>query len=111
MFLEAGCVKKQTYVFEEKQLDAAHFELEDNPHAPKAFISELRLESFSSFVQEIINEAIDQIPVGLVNFGSVIFSGRTWGTISHDVYEKLRSESEYAAWFYVLWIRSKSFHH
>jgi hypothetical protein len=100
LFIESDYVKKDTYIFEEKHLDAAHFELKGNPDAPKVFISELKLEEFSSFLQKTLTDCITKIPQGLINFGAIIYSGRTWGTISYKVYQKLRAESEYAAWLY-----------
>lgn len=99
-FLACGYEEKGSYTFEEKKLRAKHYEHED-PKAPKIFISELLLEEFSEELQYILLKKINEIPLGLIETNSTIFSGRPWGTVSHETYLKLRAESEYAAWMYV----------
>lgn len=39
----------------------------------------------------------------------LIFSGSVFGNVSFDTYEKLRAESEYAAWMYVHGFRANHF--
>jgi len=101
IFLDAGYVEKGQYKFEQKHLFAKHFEIENNPLAPRVFISELIAKDFSPFLQNTIADVVDKIPQELLRSEELIFSGRTWGNPSFEVYKELRNESEYAAWLYV----------
>ena len=89
------------YKFEKKKLFARHYEHKTNKDAPRVFISELMLESFSFYLQQVIRGWISSFPEQHVFSDSLIFAGNLAGTPSHTVYEKLRLESEYAAWLYV----------
>lgn len=100
-FIEAGYVEVNQYVFEQKKLKAKHFEIPGDENAPLVFISELEVEQFSPFLQTKMKELAEKIPAALKADPNIIFSGNSWGIPVFDVYEKLRSESEYAAWFYV----------
>jgi hypothetical protein len=100
-FLAGGYVEKGTYRFEEKKLFAKHFENPSDPEAPRVFISELLTENFSDLVRSTIKRITDQIPVNLLHSDELIYSGRTWEKPSFDLYNKLKEESEYAAWVYV----------
>jgi len=100
VFLENGYKYIQSYNFEEKKLNAKHFEHENNKNAPRVFISELKVEEFSDFLQNTIHSIIDKIPSELIKSQNLIFSGNVWGTPSYSTYELLRNESEYAAWVY-----------
>lgn len=105
-FLEAGYVYKGDYHFEEKHLYAKHFECEG---APRVFISELKTKDFSSFLQSKVTEIVDRIPVEILESDSLIYGGSVWGTVLYDDYEKLREESEYAAWLMVNGFRANHF--
>ncbi|MBU1579617.1 MAG: DUF1338 domain-containing protein, partial [Bacteroidetes bacterium] len=98
VFLEAGYVFKGDYHFEAKHLYAKHFEMEGQP---RVFISQLKSADFSPYLQETVKNLVDQIPLDLLQSDELIYSGANWGKPSFEVYEKLRSESEYAAWLYV----------
>lgn len=100
-FLLAGYIQKGYYIFEDKHLIAKHFELPNHPEAPRVFISQLQSSFFSSEVQSIIKNCVDKIPEENLFGNELIFGGNLWGTPSYPVYEKLRAESEYAAWVYV----------
>ncbi len=100
-FLANGYVEKGQYKFEEKKLFARHFEHKSNPEAPRVFISELLVSNFSPFLRETVAKAIDQISIDKMNEDGLIFSGRMWEKPSFEVYNKLKEESEYAAWLYV----------
>ena len=52
-FIKLGYEEKGDYVFEEKKLYAKHYEHSD-PSAPLVFISELKVEEFSPFLQETV---------------------------------------------------------
>jgi len=100
VLLAYGYQQKGDYVFKKKKLVAKHFEHVD-PDAPKIFVSELQIQNFSKNLRNTITNSTEQIPLGLLSKGAFTYSGRTWGTISHKVYQELLKESEYAAWFYV----------
>lgn len=101
IFLKAGYEEKGQYTFEEKHLFAKHFEHKANSALPRVFISEIKLEEFSSFLQDVARTGIDRIPDGFEKTDELIFSGNILGMPSYNVYERLREESEYAAWLYV----------
>lgn len=100
-FLANGYIEKGSYNFEEKKLFARHYEHPDDPEAPRVFISELLTKNFSPFLQETIKKAVDQIPADRLASEDLILSGRLWEQPSLEVYNKLKEESEYAAWVYV----------
>jgi hypothetical protein len=101
VFVNAGYTEKGQYVFEKKHLFAKHFEHATEKNMPRVFISELKTGDFSSELQAIVKACIDKIPSPLLRSEELIFSGNVWGVPSFEVYEKLRSETEYAAWLYV----------
>jgi hypothetical protein len=100
-FRANGYVEKGTYHFEDKKLFAKHYEHKTDPEAPRVFISELLTKHFSPFLQETVTRALDQISVVQMDADGLIFSGRLWQKPSFEVYNKLKEESEYAAWVYV----------
>lgn len=99
-FIKAGYVEKGQYTFEAKKLFAKHFEHGDS-HAPRVFISQLKLDEFSDFVRKTALSCLDAAPAKILESDKLIYSGNVWGTPSFDTYQKLRDESEYAAWLYV----------
>lgn len=109
LFIEAGYEYKGSYNFEEKKLNARHYEHKEFRDAPRVFISELRTEEFSPFLQDAVKNMLDNIPTDLVGKGELVYMGNVWGTPSYEVYEKLRQESEYAAWVYVYGFRANHF--
>jgi hypothetical protein len=108
-FLKVGYEYKGSYDFEEKKLNARHYEHKDFKDAPRVFISELRTEEFSTFLRDTISDILNKIPQDLVGNGELIYKGNVWGTPSYEVYLKLREESEYAAWVYVYGFRANHF--
>lgn len=101
-FRDLGYVEKQTYTFEQKKLFAKHFEHPDREHAPRVFISELLLEHFSEDLQSKINSLIDMLPDNIADEPDFLVKGNVWeAPPSFEMYEKLRAESEYAAWLYL----------
>lgn len=101
LFIDNGYIEKGQYNFEEKKLFAKHFELPGDKYAPRVFISELLVEQFSPFLQETIKNALNSVPNEIYSNADLLFNGRPWENISYSTYEKLRNESEYAAWLYV----------
>jgi hypothetical protein len=101
VFLKNGYEYKGDYHFEAKKLYAKHFEHKTDNEAPRVFISELLVKEFSPFLQETVNDWITHIPGPMRISDDLIYSGNVSGIPSFEVYEKLRKESEYAAWLYV----------
>lgn len=101
VFKENGYVEKGQYQFEQKKLFAKHFEHTEDENAPRVFISQLLTSEFSGYLQETVRQSIGDIPAGKLGSDDLIYSGNLWGAPSFDIYNKLKSESEYAAWLYV----------
>lgn len=101
IFLRNGYIFKGDYHFEAKKLYAKHFEHTTDPEAPRVFISELRVEDFSPFLRSVVNDWVSAIPGDLLDSDELIYAGNVSGIPSFEIYEKLREESEYAAWLYV----------
>lgn len=108
-FIEAGYVKKEDYKFETKKLKAIHYELPGQPKSPRVFISELLLEEFSEKLQKTIKDHLDAVSAEIFSAPDLIFRGSIFEPISYEVYNQLRSESEYAAWLYVYGYRANHF--
>ena len=108
-FLEQGYQPAGRYHFEQKHLTAMHFAIPGEEEAPRVFISELILEEFSPFLQETIRNVIVEADPGLWETKDLIFAGNPFGKPSFEIYEKLRAESEYAAWLYVHGFRANHF--
>jgi hypothetical protein len=108
-FLSRGYVPKGEYFFKEKHLFAKHFELEGDKKAPRIFISQLILSECSEFLQKTLREAVKKVDPDKFNSAELIFSGTIFDPLSFAVYNKLREESEYAAWFYVFGFRANHF--
>ncbi len=101
VFLKNNYKLMGEYRFEQKKLFAKHFEHKTDKNAPRVFISELLVESFSYYLQQIVKGWVNSIPNDSVWSDELIFAGNLSGTPSYKVFEKLRQESEYAAWLYV----------
>ncbi|MCX6248615.1 MAG: DUF1338 domain-containing protein [Bacteroidetes bacterium] len=101
IFLKNGYVYKGDYHFEQKKLYARHYEHKSDPQAPRVFISELLVEHFSEHMKATVNQWVASIPLNLIKSDELIFAGNVIGIPSYKTYEKLRIESEYAAWLYV----------
>ena len=108
-FIEAGYEPRGEYIFETKKLKARHYELPDSPESPRVFISELLLEEFSPFLQKTIKENLDRVSEDVFTTPDLIFQGRLFKPMSHEIYNRLREESEYAAWLYVFGYRANHF--
>lgn len=93
-FLERGYKEVGEYKFEAKKLYAVHLQHEDET-LPKVFISELLLEKMSDKTQQIFKDLVSGVT--LPKDETVLTCGRPW-KVSHETYEILAKESEYAAW-------------
>jgi len=107
-FLDMGFEYVQDYNFSVKHLNARHFE-SNSDKIPRIFISELRLEKMSPFLQRVAKDSVDKMSNDVLNNPLIFLTGRTWGKPSFDIYQKLRDESEYAAWVYVYGFRANHF--
>ncbi len=105
--LALGYTECGQYDFSAKKLDAKHFEHTDRT-MPKVFISELRVEEFSSKVQAIIAKLIEQLPDDVSDRADFLYAGRLWEISSTD-YQTLLAESEYAAWLAAWGYRANHF--
>jgi hypothetical protein len=108
-FKKLGYEERGDYHFKIKKLYAKHYEHTTDPLQPKIFISELKSQEFSPYLQEQIKKCVDKIPTEKLNSVDFLYSGELWGDLDYDVYQKLLSESEYAAWMYVFGFRANHF--
>lgn len=95
-FLSWGYKESGDYHFTEKKLYAKHYQHSD-PKMPKIFISELKLEEFSTSLRQMVDSLVAQIPEGLENALDFTSIGRPWN-VSTETYDALLKESDYAAW-------------
>jgi len=109
VFLKNDYELKGEYRFEKKHLFARHYEHKTNQDAPRVFISELLTDKFSDYLQEIVQGWINSFPVDRIKPDELVFSGNPAGIPSFTAYQKLRQESEYAAWLYVNGFRANHF--
>lgn len=95
-FVNCGYTAKGQYHFEQKHLDARHYEHAD-PNLPKVFISELRLQDFSAALRSTMDRLLDQISPDAIRDPQLCAAGRLWN-LSYAEYTALAEESEYAGW-------------
>lgn len=108
-FLERGYTfGGDAYDFPEKKIRAKHFEHPDEC-LPKIFISELKVGAFSAGLQSIVTELVEQVPATLTQTEDFLVSGTPWQPLTRHNYEKLRVESEYAAWMAAFGFRVNHF--
>lgn len=108
-FIAAGYELRGEYTFEAKKLFAKHYEHKSDPMAPRVFISELRYNEFSPWLQDTVKRWIHGVPECLLGSPNIIFAGNAAVIPSLEAYNKLREESEYAAWLYVNGFRANHF--
>lgn len=105
IFLALGYRKRDYFYFEGKKLDAYWF-APPQPHFPRIFVSELRVNDLSAAAQKIIRSYTGEVtadPVDSLDLtdGAAIdrfLHQPLWRTPSWTDYETLLKESEYAAW-------------
>lgn len=108
-FLKAGYEPSGEYVFEVKKLFARHYEHKTDTQAPRIFISQLETVKFSNFLQSTVRSLVDRLPDELVSSTELLFAGNRWGIPDFKTYQRLKEESEYAAWLYVYGLRANHF--
>jgi hypothetical protein len=77
--------------------------------APRVFISELILSRCSADLQREVGHLLDEVDQDIFEDPGLIFRGSLFSPLRYAVYEKLRQESEYAAWLYVFGYRANHF--
>lgn len=107
VILNFGYTLAGEYKFEEKKLNARHFEHFD-VNMPKIFISELDLSLVSSYINEVVANSISELKTINTTDEKFLYSGRPWKA-SFETYKKLAVESEYAAWVYAIGFRPNHF--
>lgn len=108
-FLEAGYEPAGEYVFEEKKLFARHYEHKTDIQAPRIFISQLETGKFSEFLQSTVRSLVEKLPYELSSSTELLYAGNYWGLPDFKTYQRLKEESEYAAWLYVYGFRANHF--
>lgn len=108
-FVSNGYMEKGEYFFKDKHLYAKHYELAGDNKAPRIFISQLIVSECSEFIQLTLKEAFEKSDLSKITSENLIFSGSIFSRVSYEVYNRLREESEYAAWFYVFGFRANHF--
>ena len=73
------------------------------------FISELILDQCSPWLQKTIRDQLDRVPESVLTSPDLILKGSVFEPLSYAVYQRLREESEYAAWLYVFGYRANHF--
>lgn len=105
IFTRRGYRQSGDYVFVAKKLSAASFSHAD-PDLPRVFISELRTELCSELVQETARSLVSQVQHG---GDELLLRHPTWPSVTHERYQRLLAESEYAAWLSVYGLRANHF--
>ncbi|MDX9941366.1 MAG: DUF1338 domain-containing protein [Bacteroidales bacterium] len=109
IFTDNGYEERGQYEFKAKKLLGRHYEHKTEPDAPKVFVSELLLDHCSDFLQQTIREKLDAIDQDIYKDPLLVYKGSIWGKIPFEMYERVRQESEYAAWTLVYGFRANHF--
>lgn len=109
IFTESGYEARGNYEFKVKKLRGMHFEHKNDPNAPKVFISELLTNQFSEYLQSTIRSYLNSLPDRVYTDPDLVYSGSVWGKVPFATYDRLREESEYAAWLLVYGYRANHF--
>lgn len=105
--LALGYQRFAPYHFEDKKLRAFGY-IHPAGH-PRVFLSELETAHFSPFLRETVAGLCAQVDPAAALRPEVLWSGRPWGPVSHDVYQRLLAESEYAGWVAAIGLRANHF--
>ena len=105
IFLHCGYEQRDAYFFAGKKLDAFWYSPPE-PHYPRVFISELRVNDLSDDAQRLITSYTGEVqsdPVDSLDLddGAAVdqFLHRgLWRTPTWDDFQRLSDESEYASW-------------
>jgi hypothetical protein len=108
-FIDCGYEQGGTYEFKTKKLSGRHYEHKTDITAPKVFVSELLLEQCSEYLQNTIRGYLNKLTEKEYGDPDMVFNGSIWGEVPFETYNKLREESEYAAWLLVYGYRANHF--
>lgn len=105
IFLHYGYEKRDPYFFAAKKLDAFWYS-PPSPQYPRIFVSELRVHDLSEEAQRIIKSYTDEVkrdPVDELDLDDAkqvdaFLHKALWRLPTWEDYQRLGSESEYAAW-------------
>ncbi|MDJ1502232.1 DUF1338 domain-containing protein [Xanthocytophaga agilis] len=105
IFMHYGYQKRDYFYFEGKKLNAYWFSPPE-PHFPRIFVSELRIQDLSEPAQKIITSYTDEVksdPVNDLDLNDpaavdAFLHKPLWRTPTWEDYQILQAESEYAAW-------------
>lgn len=105
IFSHYGYEKRDYFHFEGKKLNAYWYS-PPQPHFPRIFVSELRVDDLSEKAQKIIRSYTDEVtsdPADALDLDDALsvdafLHHPLWRTPTWDDYEALQQESEYAAW-------------
>ena len=105
IFLHYGYERRDPYDFPSKKLNAYWYSPPE-PHFPRVFISELRVDELSDEAQRLIRSYTDEVssdPVDSLDLDNAaevdaFLHSPLWRLPSLEDYERLADESEYAAW-------------
>jgi len=109
VFTENGYEARGNYAFKAKKLRGMHFEHTSDPKAPKVFISELLTDQFSEYLQTTVRGYLNSLDDSAYADPDLVYGGSIWGKIPFTTYNRLREESEYAAWLLVYGYRANHF--
>lgn len=109
LFTGNGHEQRGNYEFKAKKLRGIHLEHKTDPRAPKVFISELLTGQFSDYLQATVRECLNRPGNNVYADPDLVYGGSIWGKISFETYNRLRHESEYAAWLLVYGYRANHF--
>lgn len=105
VFLHYGWVRRDSYHFAEKKLDAWWYS-PPTPDLPRIFISELKIELLSaecagiirSYTDEVTSDPVNRIDLSRPDDVVEFLHQGLWRTPTWADWQRLSGESEYAAW-------------
>ena len=105
IFLHYGYTKMDPYIFKEKKLDAFWY-APPQPHYPRIFVSQLRVQDLSktaqdlitSYTSEVTSDPADKLDLDNGEAVDKFLHSALWRTPTLQDYQTLAAESEYAAW-------------
>lgn len=108
LFEQHGYTARAEYEFPDERVHARHY-ASDEPGLPGILISELELDSFSRGLRDIVNSLLRQLDLSTLPGDAFVLGGCLWYPVLHDTWERLHSESPYAAWMAAFGFRAHHF--
>ena len=107
-FEAAGYTPAGRHDFPSKRLVARHYEPPE-PGLPRVFISELQLADCTRGLRDMLGSLARGFEPDAHPPEAFAVGGRLWNPILHEVYDRLREESKYAAWIAAFGFRAHRF--